>query len=353
MTSSLLKVITAGDDLHSQWDAFIASRADGSFYHSFAWKHLNRQVFRHRSEYLVAQRAGQIEGVLPLVLVTSPVFGRILCSVPFVNYGGPVAATTEAAEALIARATRLCEELHADYLELRCTQPLITDIPVSLRKVSMTIELDPDPEKLWNGFHAHHRKNVRRAQKNELDVRIGGVELLDPFYRVLQRSWRSLGTPLYSKRYFRHVLETFPGNTHVYICQHKGSPAGVALVGHFNGTVEGLWAGVDPALRHLQPNYVLYWEMIRHACTEGHRNFHLGRSTSHSGAEQFKKKWNARTHQLYWYFHRPEVAGSRRRAASQQLNVENPKYRLAIAAWQHMPLWATRVIGPPLARGIP
>jgi FemAB-related protein (PEP-CTERM system-associated) len=355
MSTAPLTVISAGNDSGTQWDAFVASRPEGSFYHLFSWKRLNQVEFGHRSEYLVARRGEAIEGVLPLVFVTSPAFGRILCSVPFMNYGGPIAATPEAASALMARAATLSGELRADYLELRCTQPLTTEMPVSLRKVSMTIDLDPDPEKLWGSFTPKHRKNVRRAQKNDLEVRIGGIELLDPFYRVLELSWRQHGTPLYAKHYFRRVLEAFPGNTQVFVCQHKGKPVGVALVGHFNGTVEGMWAGCDPAQRELQANYVLYWEMIRHTCAAGYRKFHLGRSTADSGAEQFKAKWNAQTHQLYWYFHRPPSRGkdSGKAAEVPGLNVDNPKYRLAIAAWQHMPLWATRVLGPPLARGIP
>jgi FemAB-related protein (PEP-CTERM system-associated) len=347
LNPSALTVISVGEDLRSEWDAFVGARPEGSFYHLYDWKRLNEAEFGHRGEYLAARRAGVIEGVLPLVFVQSRVFGRILCSVPFMNYGGPIAATPEAAAALTARAAALAGELGADYLELRCAHPLTTDMPVSLRKVSMTIELAPDAETLWNGFSAKHRKNVRRAQKNELDTRIGGGELLDEFYAVLEQSWHSLGTPLYSKRYFQRVLATFPDNTHVYVCHHKGTPAGVALVGHFNGTVEGMWAGGVPALRHLQANYVLYWEMIRHTCSAGYRRFHLGRSTAESGAEQFKSKWNAETHQLYWYFHRPKGG------AMPGLNVDNPKYKLAIAAWQRLPLWATRVLGPPLARGIP
>ena len=350
MNTSPLTVTSAGDNLQSRWDAFVASRAEGPFYHLFDWKRLNMEAFGHRGEYLVAQRDGAIEGVLPLVFVTSPVFGRILCSVPFMNYGGPVAATPEAAATLTAHAIELSDGLYADYLELRCARPLSTDMQVSLRKVSMTIELDRDPKKLWQGFSTHHRKNLRRALKNGLDVSVGGIELLDPFYRVLELSWRTLGTPLYAKHYFRRVLEVFPQNTHVYICRHRGAPAAVALVGHFNGNVEGLWAGCDPALRRLQPNYVLYWEMIQHACNAGYGRFHLGRSTTKSGAEEFKAKWNAQAHQLYWYFHRPKIGEGGRLP---RLNVDNPKYRIAIAAWQHLPLWATRVLGPSLARGIP
>ena len=36
-----------------------------------------------------------------------------------------------------------------------------------------------------------------------------------------------------------------------------------------------------------------------------------------------------------------------------QLNVDNPKYKLAIDIWRRLPLWVTRIVGPPLARVIP
>ena len=121
----------------------------------------------------------------------------------------------------------------------------------------------------------------------------------------------------------------------------------VAFNGYFNGVVEGLWAGGTEQSRPLQANYTLYWEMMREACVRGCRRYHLGRSTADSGAEDFKKKWNATASQLYWYFHRPDGG------EMPQLNVDNPKYRLAIQVWRKLPLWVTRIVGPPLARSIP
>ena len=35
------------------------------------------------------------------------------------------------------------------------------------------------------------------------------------------------------------------------------------------------------------------------------------------------------------------------------VNVNHPSFQLGIAAWRKLPLWATRVIGPRLARNIP
>jgi len=337
----------ATDADRGAWDGFLAGQRAGSFYHLFGWQEVVRRRLGHRTVYLMACDAERVAGVLPLTYVTSRLFGRILCSVPFMNYGGPCAESAAVSSRLVAAAVEKAKELGADYLELRCAARLETDLPVSLRKVSMTIALDPDPEVLWNGFTSKHRKNVRRAAKNGLEVRAGGPELLPDFYAVLERSWRDLGTPLYRRDYFQAILEAFPDATRIYACCHEGRPVSVAFVGFQGGTAEGLWQGGLPQARELDANYVLYWEMIRGICLRGCREFHLGRSTADSGSEWFKSRWNAESKQLYWYFFRPDGG------PLPALNVDNPRYRLAIAAWQRLPLWMTRRLGPPLARGIP
>lgn len=343
-----VSVTTVDDAAAGAWDSYITSQPSGSFYHLHGWAGINDAEFGHTSEYLAALRPdGGILGVLPLVLVTSRLFGRIFCSMPFVNYGGPVSTSAAVRALLAAYAAERADALAADYLEMRCASPVDTGMPVSLRKVSMTIPLQRDPDKLFAAFTTKHRNQIRRAYKNDLTVEHGGIELLPDFYGVLERSWHELGTPLYRQRYFERVLQTFPTTTRIFVCRASGRPAAVAFNGYSHGTVEGMWAGVDPEFRHLQPNYALYWEMLRHSCEAGFDRFHLGRSTANSGAEAFKEKWLATPSQLYWYFHRPkggEMPG---------LNVDNPKYRLAIAAWRRMPIWATRAIGPHVARLIP
>lgn len=331
----------------SEWNSFLAQHPEGSFYHLYEWLQINEQALGHRNFFLIARDGASVRGVLPLTLVTSPMFGRILCSMPFVNYGGPCASDPQAADALIQASKHHASEIKADYLELRCAAALETDMPASTRKVSMTIELAPDPDTLWNAFTSKHRKNVKRAYKNNLAVQTGGIELLPTFYSVMEESWRSLGTPLYKRDYFERVLKTFPDNTRVFVCHRANEPIAVALTGYFNGVVEGLWAGGGALARQLDANYVLYWEMISHACKGGYRSFHLGRSTSESGGEEFKRKWNAQAAQLYWYFHRPDGG------PMPALNVDNPKYRFAINVWRRLPLWVTRMIGPPVARAIP
>ncbi|MBM0106218.1 FemAB family PEP-CTERM system-associated protein [Steroidobacter sp. S1-65] len=334
----------------AEWDGYLARCPSASFYHLYDWKEVNSAALGHRSFYLVARRGEVVTGVLPLTLVSSLLFGRILCSLPFVNFGGPCADDIDSHRALLHAAIAKADELRVDYLELRSPQTLPVDLPVSLHKISMTIGLNADPDVLWNAFTSKHRNNIKRAYKHGLAVRKGGQDLLPVFYEMMEQSWRNLGTPLYRRDYFERILRTFPEHTAIFLCHRNDEPVAVTFNGYFNGTVEGMWAGGGALARQLDANFVLYWEMIRDACLRGCHSFHLGRSTAASGAEDFKRRWNSESQQLHWYYHRPGQPAS---AALPALNVSNPKYRLAIAAWQRLPLAVTRQLGPPIARLIP
>jgi FemAB-related protein (PEP-CTERM system-associated) len=340
-------VTVATDATAAAWDAFVAAQPQGSFYHCHGWKSLNEQHLGHTALFLEAREGQALTGVLPLVLTRSRIFGRILCSMPFVNYGGPLATDEATAQRLIAAAQEHAARLKADYLELRCAAALDTSMQVSTHKISMTLELQPDPEQLWNKFSSKHRTAVRRVYKDGLVVVSGGRELLPEFYSVMQHSWRDLGTPLYAPRYFEAIMDAFPTATRVFVCRRDGEAVAVAFNGYFAGKVEGMWAGNTRAGHDLNANYVLYWEMIKDACERGFRRYHLGRSTAGSGAELFKKKWNAEPSQLYWYYHFP------RGTEKSVVNVNHPTFHYGIAAWRKLPLWATRMIGPRLARVIP
>jgi FemAB-related protein (PEP-CTERM system-associated) len=347
MTAGPVQVREVDHASAAAWNDHIALTPGGSFYHLHEWSKINRESFGHQSLMLGAYRDGRLAGALPLTLVASPAFGRILCSMPFVNYGGPCAAEPEVSRALVEQARALARERRVRYLELRCAEPLATDLPASTRKISMRLALAPDPDQVWNAYSSKHRTSIRRSYKNELAVVSGTTELLDTFYTVMEESWRNLGTPLYARSYFARILRTFPDRTRIFVCRQRDTPVAVAFNGYFNGTVEGMWAGGTAAARGLQANYVLYWEMIQDACKRGFGSYHLGRSTAESGAEDFKKKWNAQSMQLYWYTWRPDGG------PLPELNVDNPRYRLAIATWKKLPLWATRLVGPAISRGIP
>src|SRR5687767_10652139 len=148
------------------WNAFVASEPAATFYHRFEWSEINRACFGHPSAYLAASDRGRMVGVYPIVRLNSLLFGNIACSMPFVNYGGPATSCESAERELLAAGTRVADKWKVDYLEIRSKRYFGDEWASSNHKVSMTIDLDADPNVVMESYQREQRKEIRRAYKN-------------------------------------------------------------------------------------------------------------------------------------------------------------------------------------------
>lgn len=342
-----LRVQTCDSDKAS-WDAYVRAQGHAVNYHRFGWKEVIEKSFGHRTYYLsVRDRQGTIRGVLPLVYMSSSLFGRFLVSIPFVNYGGLLCEDDQAAEALLKEAHAILQELVADHLELRHVDAVSGGLATKRHKVTMILDLAGDVETQWNGFNAKLRNQIRKPLKNGLEAVSGHAELLDGFYDVFARNMRDLGTPVYGKEFFANVLAAFPDTTRIFAVRLKGKIIAAGLASWFNETFEIPWASSVGAYKSLCPNNLLYWEAIKFAIENGFGKFDFGRSTPGEGTFRFKEQWGARQVQLNWQY---VMRGG---GTLPELNPKNPKYRLAIGIWRKLPVGLTRMIGPMIVRNIP
>ena len=331
----------------SLWDDYVQKHPNGTLYHKIAWKKIVENSFGHSTYYLISKDSGKVNGVLPLVSLKSKIFGNILCSMPFLNFGGILSDDENSCNALIESSRKIALELDTDFIELRHQNQVNEKFVSNTHKVSMTIGLNKDPEVLWNNFSSKHRNELRKSLKSDLTIKFGKEELLDEYYTLISRGWRDLGTPIYAKSFFKNILEHLNKNIELVLVYHKYKPIAAAYNGLFKDTIEGMWTYSLPEYRRLRTNYFLYWKMIERACEQGFETYHLGRSSKDTGAVMFKKKWKAEPHQLYWDYllfknnKMPEI------------NVNNPKYKLMISTWQKLPVWLTQIIGPQFAKYIP
>ncbi len=370
MSESAGFVLTLSPDVAAQraaWEIYATGRPGASAYHRFVWLDILHAAFGHPIFPLACRKNGVISGILPLMLVSSRLFGRFLVSLPFVNYGGPLADDEDSAQLLLAEANRLMHAYQARSVELRhCPAELSSqyldrltgqasdtfpgEIPAG-RKVGMILPLpqgDGQADRLWGGLKDKVRNQVRKARKAGLAARFGGEELLDDFYRVFCVNMRALGTPVYGRAFFAEILRRLPGEAFI-IAVHEGAGRCLAaglLLGRA-GVLEMPWASSLPAFRPLCANTLLYWEALRHGCAAGHRLFDFGRSSPGGGPWRFKKQWGAEEIPLPWEYLLPPGQSPPR------LNLDNPKYRLAIRAWKRLPLAAANFFGPRIVRCIP
>ena len=326
------------------WEAFVNARADVAGYHAWGWRRVFANAFGHEPVYLIARQGDDVAGILPLVQIKSLLFGNSLTSLPFLNYGGVMADTADAAEALIEAAGDQARERKCKHVELRHVARQFPNLPCKTHKVAMQLPLAAG---LWDALDRKVRNQIRKAEKSGLVVERGGEPLLADFYTVFARNMRDLGTPVYSRRLFEEVLRTFPDRAQLHIVRLNGRPVAAGLTYRTTSMVQLPWASSIREFNSLCANVLLYWDAIQFAQSTGAGVFDMGRSTPNEGTFKFKAQWGAEPVPLHWEY---QLTSEGRLP---NVSPANPKFQLAIALWQKLPLGVATRVGPMIVRAIP
>lgn len=331
---------------HAAWDGFVRGSEGSSYAHWFGWNAVIRRVFGHETYFLVARSgAGHLTGILPLVRVTSRVFGRYLVSMPFVNYGGPLGPPA-AVRALVDHAVGLADAERVGLLELRCRASQDIDLPVSHRKVTVVLDLPPaDPDALWSGLSSKVRSQIRRPRKAGIDVQFGRDQL-GGFVDVYRHHMRDLGTPALPPRFFEGIADEFGENVWFGCACYDGRPVAAGCGFRWGHEFEMTWASALRRHSRLAPNMLLYWSFMKRAVEEGLTMFNFGRCTPGGGTHRFKRQWGTRDEPLWWYQHR-------RGALTATPSPDRGGYALGVRVWRRLPLPIANVLGPRIVRYIP
>jgi FemAB-related protein (PEP-CTERM system-associated) len=327
------------------WDDYVQRTEAATFFHLAGWKTVLERAFGHTTYFLYAQDESGIVGILPLAQVKSALFGNSLSSLPFCVYGGIVADSEHAAQALRLEACSMAETLGVGALEFRNINPSGANWPVKELYYTFRKAIDPNDEinlkAIPNRQRAMVRKGMQEGLHSEWDR---GTERL---YRVYSESVRNLGTPVFSAKYLRILQQVFGDNCSVLMITHQGLDVAGVMSFYFRDEVIPYYGGGTTAARTIKGvNHFMYWELMRRSAEQGCRMFDFGRSKSGTGPFSFKKNFGFEPQTLPYEYYLVKSD------AMPDLNPLNPKYRLMINVWSKLPLPVANFIGPFLARSL-
>jgi FemAB-related protein (PEP-CTERM system-associated) len=345
--TTAIRIEALDDDAQDDWSAYVAKHPHASMYHDYRWRAVIENSFGHECFYLAARNAHEkLCGVLPLMRLRSRLFGDFAISLPFFNYGGPLADNARIAKQLLDHAAVIAQDFQLKHLEIRATQPL-SDWPARTDKASMIKSLPPTGEQLDDEIGAKVRAQIKRARQEAATIFVGHSDLLDDFYHVFAINMRDLGTPVYGKNFFRNILAAFPQQSHIVVVRLQGKPVAAAFLLGYRDMLEIPWASTLRSVNALNMNMLLYREVLGFAIERNYKFFDFGRSTIDAGTYRFKRQWGAQPLQHYWYYWLPgggELPG---------LKPDSPKFKLLIAAWQRLPVAISKLIGPHIVKYLP
>jgi FemAB-related protein (PEP-CTERM system-associated) len=326
------------------WDAYVAAHPHASFFHRGGWKRVIEAAFGHRTHFLLAERAGKTVGVLPLAEIKSRLFGHSLGSLPFCAYGGILADDDVARYALDAAAQALATRLGVGALEYRNQVAQHGDWPTKDLYVTFKKPIAPEVEANMNAIPRKQRAMVRKGIKAGLVGEIDGHT--GRFFAAYSASVHRLGTPVFSRKFFRLLKDEFGDDCEVLTITLDGQVIASVMSFYFRDEVLPYYGGGVDAARAVAGNDFMYWELMRRACERGLKVFDFGRSKRGTGSFDFKKNWGFEPTPLYYeYF---LVADK----SVPEINPLNPKYRLFIEAWKKMPLALANAIGPHIVKNL-
>ena len=335
---------TADREDEAAWDRFVDSHPTASFFHRYRWSRVIEESFGHAPHYLMAVRAGQLAGILPLVHKTSALFGNALISLPFLSYGVIVAEDEETARVLEDHAVTLAEALRVDYIELRNVLPCRSGWSRGDQTyATFSRDIAPDREAIIGSVPG---KGRRHALRNSL-TRGLAFEIhddLNDFYRVLSESYRNLGTPIFPRAYFERLVEAFAEDFEICVVRGPNGPLATALAFAFRDHVHPYYAGGTAEARDLRANDFLFLSLMCRARERGYERFDFGRSKVGTGSFEYKTHWGFEPQPLNYEYRL--VRGRK----LPNLSPLNPRLSPFVGLWKRLPLSLSRLLGPHIVR---
>lgn len=343
-----MRVRLATADDAAAVSAYVAAHADATAFHRLHWGEAVARGCGQKAHVLLVEQAfpqgaNRPSGILPLIELHSPLFGRALASSGFAVGGGILADDDAAGEALAAEALSLAARLSCPGVELRGGY-----LPSGWDRDATTylgfvrpLAADDDAELL--AIPRKQRAEVRKALGFELSVDIGDR---DAHYRVYATSVRNLGTPVFPKSLFAEVLDAFGEDADILTVRKDGEPLASVLSLYHHGTVMPYWGGGTAAARTWRANDMMYFALMGHARRRGCTAFDFGRSKTGTGAAHFKHNWGFEGQPLVYAS--KTLDGRPKRS----VNPLDPKYSLQVKLWSKLPLAIANRLGPLIARGL-
>jgi FemAB-related protein (PEP-CTERM system-associated) len=325
-----------------EWDAYVTAKADANCYHLHGWRAVGERGYGLRAPFLAARTRlrGELLGVLPLFFVGGALSRGYATTGLFGAYGRVLSESEQIGRALIDEAS--FRAARAGLGSLRCKalgeEPCAKGFTELPHWVVATLPLPKSAAEAWEGLRGKVRNCIRKAQRFGFEVREGRGEV-DGFYDVLAENMHRKGTPIYGLPMMRALVDAFGPAANVITLLHEGRTVSGAILLTFNGAVTVPFASSRPGSFHMNPNNLLYWEIISRACAAGLHTLDFGRSVRDSTPLAFKLGWGAVT--------TPQPLLVRTlRGKAPRMDGESPVVRGLVALWQRLPRQLADLLGP-------
>ncbi|HAL01308.1 MAG TPA: GNAT family N-acetyltransferase, partial [Exiguobacterium sp.] len=163
---------------------------------------------------------------------------------------------------------------------------------------TVTLELTDPFEMIESDFSQMTRRNIRKARREGVTIRLGRPEEYRDFARLYQMTMdkhQADARYYFDQTYFDHFADGRINNV-LLLAEHDGRIIAGCIVLTGRQFAHYHLGASDPASLVLRPNHLLFAEMIRWAKQAGFQALHLGGGTTRSNTDSllaYKRSFSA------------------------------------------------------------
>lgn len=329
-----------------QWVKFLHERGSATIFHHPAWSQTIFNCYGYKSFVAVVKNIdGTITAGIPFMEVKSLLRGRKWVSLPFSDYCYPIHNDDYRLNEFIENIILFAKAKGVELIELRAEIENTSVLYGHSSHVLHRVVLEPDFKRVFNRIHEMHRRNIKIAEKNDVQIVFGNTHKdMLTFYNLHLRTRRNQGVPIQPLKFFNKLKTTvLDQGLGFLLLAYKGDQciAGAVFV-HWQKTLTYKYGASSAQGLSLRPNNLIMWTAMKWGCEHGYTSFDLGRTDlENSGLRTFKSRWGAQEESLYYYSTVP--------TEPQKTVMENLEGIVHFVI-RNSPLWVCRLSGELLYR---
>jgi hypothetical protein len=287
------------------WDDLVLSHPDYSFFHSSAWAKTLFESYHYTPLYFAVLNENKLSAVVPMMEVNSFLTGKRGVSLPFTDYCEPIVNENIQFRDLWDSVIEYGKKGRWKSLEIRGGENLLDLFPPSANYFGHILELGGNAEELFNRFKDSVRRNVRKANREGVEVGIfNSLESVMVFCRLNSLTRRDHGLPPQPYNFFKNIYQyvMLKDLGFVALASYRGAYIAGAVFFHFGKKALFKYGASDRKYQHLRPNNLVMWEAIQWYCRRGYKSLCLGRTEpENEGLRIFKNGWGTQEHIMNYY----------------------------------------------------
>ena len=283
---------------------FVANHPEGLIYYAPVFRRYLLAIVGGDCRSVLAYEDGRLAGVLPIVVKSGP-YGAILNSLPFFGSpGGVLAASTTAADALLAEYDRLAADVAVanwishPFVEVAPPRHTLTD-----ERIAQWTDLTGGTEAVSDRIEPSARRNIQKAAAQGVVVR-ENAEALGFLEQTHRENMAAIGGRAKPSTFFSRLASTMTAGRdwRLYVAEQAAEAIAALLTFEAARTVEYVMPVVKESARGLQPTAAILSHAMAAAAARGFTRWNWGGTwLTQEGVYRFKKKWGA-CERRYRYF---------------------------------------------------